>query len=194
MTTDAHRRPGRPRDVRADEAILVAVIELLAEEGFGGLTIDAVAARARVGKATIYRRWAGKEPLVLDALTATREVMAIPDTGSVRTDLAQVYAQMAEPVNQQTVVRLLPALAAEAAVNPDLADWLRAFVADRRAPTRAVLERGRARGEIGVDIDLDLCIDLLTGPILYRLLFTGAPVDEALVADTIDLVLRAVAP
>jgi len=79
-------------------------------------------------------------------------------------------------------------------VNADLADQLRSFVADRRVPTRSVLERGRARGEIGADVDIDLCIDLLTGPVLYRLLFSGSPVDDSLIADTIDLVLRAVAP
>lgn len=188
------RKLGRPRDARADAAILGAVVEILVEDGFGGLTIDAVAHRAKVGKATIYRRWDGKERLVLDALAATKEDMVAPDTGSVRADLVAIYAQMGEPVNQQTVVRLLPALAAEAAVNPDLAERLRSVVAERRIPSRRALERGRDRGEIRPDADLDLVNDLLTGPFMYRLFFTGAPVDSDLIARSIDLVLRAIAP
>ncbi len=188
------RKPGRPRDARADDAILHAVVELLVEEGFGGLTIDAVAHRAGVGKATIYRRWPGKEQLVLDALAATKEQMEMPDTGSLREDLLQVHGAMREPINQQTVVRLLPALAAEAAVNPELAVRLQAFIADRREPSLAALERGRARGEVRADVDLDHCIDLLTGPLLYRLFFRGGEVTHELIASNIDLVLRAIAP
>jgi AcrR family transcriptional regulator len=191
----ARRRPGRPRDARADAAILEAVVDLLVEEGFGGLTIDAVAHRAGVGKATIYRRWEGKERLVLDALAATKaDAEEIPDTGSVRGDLIAIYAQMAEPVNQQTVVRLMPALASEAAINPDLSDRLKAFVSERRIPSRTVLDRAKERGEIAADADVDLCIDLLTGPFMYRLFFTGSKVDHKVIEDSIDVVLRGVAP
>jgi AcrR family transcriptional regulator len=191
---EARRKPGRPRDARADEAILDAVIELLVEEGFGGLTIDAVAHRAGVGKATIYRRWSGKESLVLDALAATKEEMPTPHTGSLRGDLLEIYAHMGTPDTQQTVIRLMPALAAEAAVNPELSEQLRTFVSARRQPSRAVLEQAQARGEIRADADLDLCIDLLAGPFMYRMFFSGGPVDEELIATIIDLVLRAVAP
>src|SRR4051794_35817570 len=195
MAAGARRRPGRPRDARADAAILEAVIDLLVEEGFGGLTIDAVAHRAGVGKATIYRRWEGKERLVLDALAATKDDTAdIPDTGSIRGDLIAIYERMAEPVNQQTVVRLMPALASEAAVNPDLSDRLKAFVSERRIPSRTVLDRAKARGEIDADADVDLCIDLLTGPFMYRLFFTGSKVDHKVIEDSIDVVLRGVAP
>jgi AcrR family transcriptional regulator len=188
------RRPGRPRDAGADEAILAAVVELLVEVGFGGLTIDAVAHRAGVGKATIYRRWDGKEQLVLDALAVERKQVDVPDTGSLRGDLIALYSHMAEPVSQQTATRLMPALAAEAAVNPDLAERLRAFVSDRRAPGRQVLERGRARGEVAADADFDLFIDQLTGPLLYRLFFTGGSVSADTVERLVDLVLRGAAP
>ena len=135
------RPPGRPRDPRADAAILTAVVELLAEVGFGGLTVDAVAHRAGVGKATIYRRWDGKEQLVLDALSTEVQLMATPDTGDLATDLLQIYEPMAEPVAQQSATRLMPALAAEAAVNPELADRLRSFVAMRRGAARDALQR-----------------------------------------------------
>lgn len=188
------RKPGRPRDARADAAIMEAVIELLVEEGFGGLTVDAVAHRAGVGKATIYRRWPGKEQLVLDALAATKDDVATPDSGSTRDDLFALYAPMVDPANQQAVVRLLPALAAEAAVNPELADQLHAFIAGRRGPAVEVLERARRRGEVAADADVDHLIDLIAGPFLYRLFFTGAPVSTGLLTATIDLVLRASAP
>lgn len=193
-TTSARRQPGRPRDPRADEAILSAVVDLLAEVGFGGLTIDAVAHRAGVGKATIYRRWDGKEPLVLDALTASRQLAPTPDTGDLVHDLLALYLPLTEPVAQQATVRLLPALAAEAAVNPDLAERLRAFVADRRIPAREVWERARDRGEIGPDVDVDLAIDLLIGSLLYRLVFTGAEVTVDVVERSIGVVLRGLRP
>ncbi|QXC63098.1 TetR/AcrR family transcriptional regulator [Aquihabitans sp. G128] len=190
----APRRPGRPRDARADEAIVNAVLELLVEVGFGGLTVDAVAHRAGVGKATIYRRWNGKEQLVLDALSTERQNLAVPDTGSVRQDLWAMYEPMTGPVAQQATVRLLPALAAEAAVNPDLAEQLQAFVSDSRARARTVLRRGQERGEVRADADLELCIDLLTGSLIYRMVFRGAAVDAATVRAAIDLVLGSVGP
>jgi AcrR family transcriptional regulator len=188
------RRPGRPRDAHADEVIRTAVVELLAEEGFTGLTIDAVAQRAGVGKATIYRRWPGNEQHVLDALSATKDTVVIPETGSTRNALIAVNGHLALPASQQAAVRLLPALAAEAAVNEDLAARLRTFVADRRVPNRTVLERAQACGEIDPAVDLDDVIDLITGPLLYRLFFRDARVTDEVLADHIDLVLHAVAP
>jgi AcrR family transcriptional regulator len=134
---DPTRRPGRARDPRADKAILAAAVALLTEVGFGGLTVDAVAHRAGVGKATIYRRWDSKERLVLDALSTEHQPLEAPNTGGLRADLMALYEPMTEPVAQQTAVRLMPALAAEAAGNPALAEQLRAFVSLRRAPPGA---------------------------------------------------------
>ncbi|CAN5746405.1 N/A [soil metagenome] len=188
------RRPGRPRDARADEAIVNAVLELLVEVGFGGLTIDAVAHRAGVGKATIYRRWDGKEQLVLDALSTEQTSQVVPDTGTLRGDLRALYEPMSEPVAQQATIRLMPALAAEAAVNPALSERLGAFVSGRRSPARIILQRGQERGEARPDLDVDLCIDLLTGPLLYRMVFRSAEVDVQTVHETIEMVLRSIAP
>lgn len=188
------RQPGRPRDPRADQAILTAVVDLLAEVGFGGLTIDAVAHRAGVGKATIYRRWDGKEQLVLDALSTGAQQVAEPDTGTVRGDLLALYLPMGEPVAQQATVRLMPALAAEAAVNPELMDRLRAFVSVRRAPARSVVRRAVERGEVAAGTDADLAIDLIAGSLLYRLFFSGGEVDPGVIAEVVDVVLRGVEP
>ena len=172
------RRPGRPRDVGADDAIMDAVVEILTEVGFRGLTIDAVAQRAGVGKATIYRRWDGKEQLVLDALAAGRLPVPQPDTGTLHDDLLAYYLPLADLEAQQGAVRLMPALAAEAAVDADLADRLHAFVSDRRAPVAGILRRAQERGEVNDDVDIELVVDLLTGAIMYRLYFSGAVVDE----------------
>ena len=196
VNTDHHhgeqRRPGRPRDARADEAIVEAVIDLLAEVGFAGLTIDAVAARAGVGKATIYRRWEGKEQLVLDALSTEQMKAEVPDTGSLRTDLLAYYLPLAEPDAQQGAIRLMPALAAQAAADEQIAEHLRGFVTDRRAPVGTMIERARGRGEVAPDVDAELAIDLLVGPISYRLYFSGLPVDRPLVEDLVDRVVRAI--
>lgn len=188
------KRLGRPRDAAVDEAILGATAELLGEVGFTGLTVDAVAARAGVGKATIYRRWDGKEQLVLDALTASRMQLETPDTGALRTDLLAFYLPLTEADAQEGAIRLMPALAAQAAVDERLAERLRAFVSDRRTPVAELIARGRDRGEVADDLDVELAIDLLTGPIMYRLYFSGLPVDASLVEDLVDRVLRAIAP
>jgi AcrR family transcriptional regulator len=183
------RRPGRPRDVGADDAIMDAVVEILTEVGFRGLTIDAVAHRAGVGKATIYRRWPGKEQLVLDALTAERVPVPEPDTGSLRDDLLAHYLPLADADAQRGAVRLMPALAAEAAVDPDIADRLQAFVSDRRAPVEGILRHAQERGEVNDDVDVELVVDLLTGAIMYRLYFSGTVVDEDVIRRLLDGVL-----
>jgi AcrR family transcriptional regulator len=191
--TSVGARPrGRPRDEQAAEAILGAVVELLAEHGFSGLTVDAVAARAGVGKATIYRRWDTKEALVLAAISGRGAVPEPPDTGSLQGDLCALYGTIADDIQHEAAGRLLPALAAEAAVNPDMRTRLRAFVKDRRAPTKLVLRRGIDRGELPADTDLDLLIDLLVGPLFYRVVFTGQRITPKVVERSIDIVLRGV--
>jgi AcrR family transcriptional regulator len=189
---DERRRPGRPRDATVDDAIMDAVIELLTEVGFRGLKIDAVAQRAHVGKATIYRRWVGKEQLVLDALTANRIPVPEPDTGSLRDDLLAYYLPLADLEAQKGATRLMPALAAEAAVDPEIAERLQAYIADRRAPVAGILVRAQERGEVAENVDTELVVDLLTGAIMYRLYFSGAPVDEDVVQRLLEGVLTAI--
>lgn len=195
MTDEAKARPvGRPRDPRVDEAILSAVLELVMEGGFGRLTIDAVAQRAGVGKATIYRRWSGKEELVLDAMQSSSGVEPFPSTGDLRTDLISAYEPFTDPSRQHATIGLMPALAAEAAVDPDLAGHLRAFVASRRTPVRALVQAALADGRLAADTDVELTLDLMTGGLLYRMFFSGGTVDMSVVEHTIDLVLKACAP
>jgi AcrR family transcriptional regulator len=186
------RKPGRPRDAGADDAIMDAVVEILTEVGFRGLTIDGVAHRAGVGKATIYRRWEGKEQLVLDALAAGRIDLPQPDTGSLRDDLLAYYLPLAEAEAQQGAIRLMPALAAEAALDQGIAEQLHAFVSDRRAPVEGILRQAQERGEVKDDVDIELVVDLLTGAIMYRLYFSGSVVDEDVIVRLLEGVLIAI--
>ena len=182
----------RPRDPRADEAIIGAVLDLLAESGFGRFTMDDVAAAAGVGKATIYRRWPSKERLVLDALSSGRKPVASVDNGSLRDDLLELYRPNVGERAQETTMRLMPALAVEAATDPDVRARLRAFVGDRRRPAREAFARAKDRGEIADGVDVEASIDLLTGSVVNRLFFTGNPVDEPFLDTVLDIVLRGI--
>ena len=189
-SSEEGRRIGRPRDEGARSAILAATMEVLGEVGFGRLTIDSVAARAGVGKATIYRRWESKERLTLDAIAEAKpDDSPVPDTGSLRADLLEVYGGMVEQMGDPANSAVMAGLMAEATVNRELAEALADFVSDRRERTRAVVRRGIERGELPVGTDVDLLIDLLSGPLLSRALFRMAPVDQALLTTLVDVVI-----
>jgi len=191
--TDEGRRPGRPRDPELDEAILAATTELLCEEGFPGTTVEAVAARAGVGKATIYRRWATREDLLL----AAGDAMAggcpgDPDSGDLRSDLVTLIGGLVAVMAATPVGSLLPATVDEAARNPELRSRLDEFIATRRAPVLAALARGVEGKELQPDLDLELVADLLAGPVFTRLLVTGRPLQEDLAGRIVDTVLAGV--
>jgi AcrR family transcriptional regulator len=173
------QRVGRPRDERAEKAIIDATIALVGEVGFGNLTVDAVAARAGVGKATIYRRWSSKPELLLAALNCIAHEVDAPDTGSLVGDLAGLWGNIADHVRNSEAGRAMPSLVAEAECNPELRAVLHRFVDRRRAVTRGVLERAQQRGEVRDDIDLELVIDMFSGPIFYRRLLSGAPIHRS---------------
>jgi len=182
------RRPGRPRDEGAAQAILTATMELMAEVGFAGVTVDAVAQRAGVGKATIYRRWQSKERLVLDAISASTEPAPVPDTGSVAGDLREIYGRMAESLSQPESRSLLMAMVAQATVDDVVRDLLAALVSQRKEVSQAVLRRGIAEGALPADADLDLLIDLLGGAVVYRTCIAGHPVGP----ETVDRIVATV--
>jgi len=187
------RKPGRPRDARADAAILEAAVAVLAERGPSGFTVDAVAARAGCGKATIYRRWASRAELLLD--TARRMGLeSVPvDSGSVRDDLVASLGHFASRLRDTPAGGILPAVIAEAAVNPEMRAVLAAFVRDRRGHPREALARGVARGELAPDTELDLVLDIVGGAVLYRELVLGEPADEAYLTRLVDAVLSGAA-
>jgi AcrR family transcriptional regulator len=188
----APRGPGRPRDARADRAILEATLELAGSVGLGALTMDAVATRAGVSKATIYRRWCSKEALVLDAWMGCFPVEEVPDTGSLKGDLIANARVLRDAVSTGTFSRVLPQMVAAARVNEELAEVYREFVGQRRARTRVALERAVVRGELTAGVDLELVQDLLTGPVFYRALMSGEPSSDELIADVVDIVVAGV--
>lgn len=186
----ARRGPGRPRSERATRAILAAVVDALAEDGFEGLTIEGVAERGGVGKTTIYRRWRSKEALVRAAVEAFVSEIAVPDTGSVREDLLTLERE-AVRVYRGKPGRLMPGLVSAMARHPDLAKSVRRdFLRTRRGALRRVLVRGIERGELKEGIDLELALDFLGGPLFYRLLITGGPLNDALAEGVVDVMLH----
>ncbi|MCX5192542.1 TetR/AcrR family transcriptional regulator [Streptomyces sp. NBC_00249] len=141
--------PGRPRDARVDDAIRTAVRELVREAGYAALTMDAVAARARVGKAAIYRRHASRGELVFSALVHGREPEPLPDTGSLRGDLTALAGLILGIFGDPVVAATTPGLLAELKQQPQIAARFQAtFIAGERAEVTAILERALVRGEL----------------------------------------------
>ena len=186
------KRRGRPRSEKARTAILDAATELLLEQGLETVSMDEVAERAGVSKATIYRWWPSKETLALDALyhewdTARPEP---PDTGSLRADLLALLRPWIRRVRARPYGRVVAELVAEAQTDPEFASIYHArFVAPRREPARALLGRAIDRGELAPDIDVDLALDLVYGPLYHRLLHGHAPLNDRFVRDVVDAVL-----
>jgi AcrR family transcriptional regulator len=192
----AQRAIGRPREARADYAILEATRELIAECGVYEFRTEDVAARAGVGKGAIYRRFRSKDELITAAVAAlVSEEIVVPDTGSTRGDLLFLMREAVELYRGSLASRLMPNLVSAMAQKPELARAVRdGFLAGRRSALAEVLRRGVARGELRPDLDLELALDVLGGPLFYRLLVTGGPIDERLAEGVADLILRGFSP
>ena len=179
----------RPRSAESHAAILQAALELVVEDGLRGTTIEGIAARAGVGKATIYRRWRTKEELFMEALQAIAFALPDPDTGSLRGDVEAIIAFNLEHATRNAAL-LMPRLMVEAADDPDLfAVMQQVLVEPRREVLRTILRRAVERGEMREDIDPEVAIDLLIGPFIYAVLVTGA--DLQAVAERVQPVLNA---
>ncbi len=191
---DAHRPPGRPRSAEAHRAILRATVDLLADEGFGGVTMEGVAARAGVGKATVYRRWPTKSALVVDAISACRESgWQPPDTGSAREDLLAFVRGFMQHLRTSDAGRVMPALVTELARNPELAAAFReGFVQPRRARVLEAVRRGIERGEVRSDVDPELVADAVVALLMHRFLITGMEIDDGLPERVLDMLWRGV--
>jgi AcrR family transcriptional regulator len=186
--------PGRRRSPQSHAAILQATIRLLEQDGYKNLSIEAIARAAGVGKQTIYRWWPSKAAVVLEAYGDQVVQMGIPDTGSFRSDLLAIVLGMLSTLTSGVGVAMV-SLIAEAQTDTELAERFRAkFVAGPRAIVRAVLERGIAKAEVRDDVDLELVIDAVYGPIWYRLLLNQAPIDRQLAAALVDHLLLGIEP
>ncbi len=194
-TSTTRRSTGRPREERADRAILAAALQLIAEQGVRDLRMDDVADRARVGKATIYRRYRSKDELVAAAVAALVSEITVPDAGSTRADLLALMRSAVDVYSGSVEAGVMPSLVDVMSRDVELARLVReGFLAQRRAALRAVLERGIERGDLARDLDLELALDVLGGPLFYRLLITGGPIDRQLADGVVELILRGFAP
>lgn len=152
--------------------MLQATLELLAEVGFEAMSIDAIAARAGIGKTTIYRRYSGKAELVADAIESIREDVVIPDTGNLGSDIEALIENAAQitlnPLGRQTVAMII----SSAASNAEFAQiyWTN-YLQPRRQAFATVLERAKARKEVEADLDPGLVFDTMSGIMLYALIF-----------------------
>ena len=177
-TGSAPRGRGRPRSEEAHRAILAAVVELLAEHGLGGLTIEAVAARAGVGKTTIYRRWETKNDLVLAAMEQLRPPGPPPDTGSLLGDLGALVAVQRERLEASQLPRVIPRVLGESLDDPDLhAQIVERAVNPIRAILGEIVRRALDRGELREDLDVETMIDVLHASPIYALLMARGAID-----------------
>jgi AcrR family transcriptional regulator len=174
------RGRGRPRSEEAHQAILGATLRLLDEGGYRHLTIEAVAARAGVGKTTIYRRWSSKLELVIEAVDKIRPPGPPEDTGTLAGDFAAFQQGQMARVARTPLPRIAPRLISEALGDPELhAAFMSHVVQPLRDVLRVVLKRGMERGELRPDLDLDLATDVVHGTIVYRILIAQGDIVAA---------------
>ena len=188
-TTQAGHAPGRKRDSSRDDALCQAALELLADVGYDRLTIDAVAARAGAGKATCYRRWAGKAELVVDAIGRMKAALELPDTGTLRGDLVALTCHFHDPADAfRTAVQagLVSGLVRDATLREVFAEQ---FIAPRKAVFRTVFERAIERGEIAPVPNYELLSDIVPSIAFHRLIMTGRTPDPAFIQTVLDQIV-----
>jgi AcrR family transcriptional regulator len=183
-----HRGNRHGRSEQARLSVLHAADDLLAEKGFAALTIEGIAARAGVAKQTIYRWWPSKTDVLMDAFVQdSAEDLEPPDTGTLAGDLREYLTRLAAYLTGSDAGAVFRALAGQAQHDPALAARLREeHLTHQRARDRRPLERAVARGELPADTDLDVLVDRLVGPIYYRVLVTGEPVDAGLIEALVE--------
>lgn len=189
------RGPGRPRSEEARKAILRTTLKLLAQTGFSGLTIEEVAERAGVGKATVYRWWPDKAALIADAFAcSTVARLHFPDTGSVFNDLSQQMRQLIRIFRSRRGRIVSAILAAGQSDETLLTAFRERFVMPRRQEAYATLDRAIARGEVRQGIDRDLLLDSLYGAVYMRFLIQHDQLTPEFVDELCGLVLRGARP
>lgn len=180
---------GRPRDASRDDALRQAALELIAEIGYDRMTIEAIAARAGAGKATVYRRWATKAELVVDALHRDDIAEVMPDTGSLRGDLLALSTHLFSGHDPLFKARLISGMVSGMLADPGLRQAFDQSVLPPQRALMAIIDRAVARGEITCPADPQLVASVLPALGQYRLIFTGQGPDAALVSTIIDNII-----
>lgn len=200
MTTNEELRAskgGRPRSVQSQQAILDATLTLLATEGFEAMSIEAIAARAGVGKKTIYRWWRSKEALVIDAIKTVQQVehLAI-DTGSVRDDLLTLFRATFQTWSRPDARSLLLELVRLMTTHPEVFHaYNERVLAPRLKLVTQIIQQAQERGEVRQDLDASEMLSLLAGPVWYHLLFStnGTPPTSLSLERLVDAILHGIA-
>jgi AcrR family transcriptional regulator len=173
--------------IRSKASILDACAELISEEGFAGVSIEAVAARSGAAKTTIYRHWPSREALLIEAFGICSDAsFPSPDTGSLREDLVLVLGGLAMKLNEGGWCSALSSLADAASRDPELERLHVTTLALRRRPLTDILERAVTRGELPADLDLEDAVSLLAGPLFYRAMIARQHLEDSFVARTVD--------
>jgi AcrR family transcriptional regulator len=185
---------GRPRDARIDKEVVAAVLDALKSEGYEAVTIDGIARRVGRARSTLYRRWPSKRHLVAYAVVSELGENPATDTGSIRGDLEAAVGTLLRAF-RGPLGRALAGLVADMAQDAALAFTIRRRVlAPRRRSMREALERARVRGEARDGLDVELVLDMLTGPFYFRTLFGHAPMSLKTTREVVDYVLRVIMP
>jgi AcrR family transcriptional regulator len=190
---EAKPRLGRKRDHTRDPEILEAALDVLAETGYDGMTIDMVATRAKAGKATLYRRWSSKADLVLDAVVCMKsrdiDLDALPDTGTLRGDLIAMIKTPSIRESERKL-KVMAGIASMIARSPELAVAAQnALVEPRASVNRIFFRRAIERGEIPADADVEQLCMISPAMVAYRVLMLGKPVDREFLVSTIDKII-----
>jgi AcrR family transcriptional regulator len=194
IPTNTTSRRGRPRSQKARQAILQAAADLLLDQGVGQVSMDAVAARAGVSKATIYRWWPSRERLTLEALLEWASAGSPPrDTGSLRCDLLALVRPWVNDIGRGQFGRVIAALISEAQSDPGFAAaYHRHYLEPRREPMHAAFARAIDRGEARTDLDIDAALDLVYGSLYHRLLQGLVPLTDLFAQQVVELALNGI--
>ena len=180
-----------PRPRRSQDVVLQATLDVIAEQGVMGISVDTVAARSGVSKATIYRHWGSRARLIHAAISSLQPPLVEPDTGSLRDELVVLLTSLVDYFDSPTVARVFPSFLDAAVRDPELAELRQETLRMGRASFERVVRRGIARGELPDDVDVQLVVDFARAPIIYRRVVAQVPVRTSDVAPVVDAVLAA---
>lgn len=193
MVKNKEKRRGRPRSKKVEKDILEATVTLLFDKGLRKMTVDGIAEKAGVSKATIYKWWPNKSVLAVDAFLYKMESeLKIPDTGSIYDDFSN-YLKSVYQFYKSPIGKVFTQLITETQFHPDVKIIFRDhFLMSRRKAVQEMIQRGIARNEIRQDVDSDIILDLIFGPIIYRLLTGYAPLEEESAQTVVNIVIRGI--
>jgi AcrR family transcriptional regulator len=167
--TATDRKPGRPRDASVDAVIIQAALQMLDEVGLQAVSMDGVAARAGVGKATIYRRWDSREDLLIDAVASLVASVEIPETGDIRADLITLLVRLRTFMSDMKGGSIFPWLIGEVIAGTEVGKhYAEAVILPRRAMIAQVIGRAVEHGSLRADLDVQIAVDMISGPALLR--------------------------